>query len=351
MSRRVQWLCLLLPAALVACAGLLGIRKSPQRPFEHHTHVVKGIACVQCHVRVASGDPNAPLDLPTTASCLQCHKKPHETRECSDCHGREQDRRDAAQAKLHLRFSHRDHKGTEPGRCTRCHQAVLHGDGPLRPPMAACLGCHEHRDQWSARACSPCHVRMEAEGTRPASHVVHGSDFMKRHGLEAATSRDLCTSCHAESSCAACHGGGTVPALPSTWHFDEPRRPDMHAAGFFARHSLEARTDPALCTSCHRDEQECRDCHRARGLLEVTPEHGSPHPAGWVGTRSSENRHGIEARSNPVSCASCHGGAGESLCVGCHRVGGPGGNPHPPGFSSRKPRSDLPCRLCHTEGP
>jgi hypothetical protein len=191
---------------------------------------------------------------------------------------------------------------------------------------------------------------MEAEGTRPASHVVHGNDFLHRHGIEAATARDLCSSCHADSSCAACHGGGTVPALPSDWHFDEPSRRDMHAAGFFARHSIEARTDPAMCTSCHRDENDCRNCHRASGLLEVGPDHGSPHPPGWVSTRGSENRHGIEARSNPVSCASCHGGAGESLCVGCHRVGGAGGNPHPPGFHANKPLSELPCRMCHTEG-
>lgn len=47
-------------------------------------------------------------------------------------------------------------------------------------------------------------------------------------------------------------------------------------------------------------------------------------------------------------CASCHGGAGEMLCVGCHRVGGPGGNPHAPGFSSQmRPAVDRPCVLCH----
>jgi hypothetical protein len=124
----------------------------------------------------------------------------------------------------------------------------------------------------------------------------------------------------------------------------------MHASGFFARHSIEARVDPAMCTSCHRDQSDCRDCHQKQGLLTISSERGSPHPAGWVGTRGSENRHGSEARANPVSCASCHGGAGESLCVGCHRVGGPGGNPHPPGFVAHKPLTDLPCRMCHAEG-
>jgi hypothetical protein len=142
-----------------------------------------------------------------------------------------------------------------------------------------------------------------------------------------------------------------VPALPQTLHFDEPLRADMHARGFVSRHSIEARTDPATCLSCHRDESYCRDCHAQSGLLQATPLHESPHPSGWVGTGPGQNRHGAQARLDPASCASCHGGAGETLCVGCHRVGGPGGNPHPPGFSSTKPASELPCRLCHARQP
>jgi hypothetical protein len=123
----------------------------------------------------------------------------------------------------------------------------------------------------------------------------------------------------------------------------------MHAAGFFARHSLEARNDPALCSTCHGDASDCRDCHRARGLLSVSSVRGNPHPDDWVSARGGG--HGVEARLNPVSCAACHGGSGETLCVGCHRVGGPGGNPHPPGFHSDKRDSELPCRLCHMEAP
>jgi hypothetical protein len=36
--------------------------------------------------------------------------------------------------------------------------------------------------------------------------------------------------------------------------------------------------------------------------------------------------------------------------VKCHAVGGVGGNPHPPGWSSRVPMSAMPCRMCHTLG-
>jgi hypothetical protein len=36
------------------------------------------------------------------------------------------------------------------------------------------------------------------------------------------------------------------------------------------------------------------------------------------------------------------------LCIGCHQVGGIGGNPHAPGFRSNKRKTiDEPCRRCH----
>jgi hypothetical protein len=336
--------------ALVACAGLLGIRNGTQRPFEHHAHVNRGIACTTCHTRVTSSRAEAELDIPGSARCISCHAQPHDTRTCSGCHGRPEDRRRVQMAKQHLTFSHAEHEGVARGNCTRCHSRVLDQDGPLTPPMAACLSCHEHREQWAQRKCLPCHENLEDEQVRPSSHLLHGDDFLARHGAAAAGSRELCGSCHQESECAQCHGLN-VAALPSTLRFDQPGRPDMHAEGFFARHSLEAHVDPALCTSCHREQSFCRDCHSERGLLTVSPSHGSPHPADWVSVSAGGNLHGREARRDPVSCASCHGGAGEALCVGCHVVGGPGGNPHPPGFSSGKPISERPCRLCHAEAP
>lgn len=349
MNARVRVAAVAAFAAVAACAGILGIRPTQSEPFPHRKHVLQGISCAQCHTLAASSGADSPIDLPNTASCVKCHNPPHDARACDACHGREADRFAARAAKEHLRFSHAQHQSSTAGRCTRCHDQVATQDGPLRPAMGTCLSCHEHKQAWDVRNCGQCHVRMEQEGTRPESHVMHGSNFLARHGVEAASARDLCSSCHRDSDCALCHGSH-LPALPSNWHFDDVRRPDMHPRGFLARHSLDARADPALCASCHRDQESCRSCHAQRGLLQVSPSQLNPHPPGWVGTRASENRHGLEARQNPLSCAACHGGAGESLCVGCHRAGGPGGNPHPAGFHSSKPLSDMPCRMCHTGG-
>ena len=85
------------------------------------------------------------------------------------------------------------------------------------------------------------------------------------------------------------------------------------------------------------------------GVSAVAGNAGSPHGPGWVGLGVAENEHGRAARRDPVACASCHGGAGEALCVSCHKVGGPGGNPHPPGYSSQQPMTAMPCRMCHTQ--
>src|SRR4030095_15671649 len=100
----------------------------------------------------------------------------------------------------------------------------------LRPTMAGCLSCHEHREEFDARDCDACHVDLETEGTLPESHLVHDGDFVREHGVRAAAARDLCETCHAESLCAGCHGV-TTPALPERLAFDDPLAPGLHRAG------------------------------------------------------------------------------------------------------------------------
>lgn len=346
MKRRAP---LLLAFAIfcAACAGVLGIRpKNASHPFEHRAHVEKGINCKDCHAGVQAAGDEGPLHMPTTESCVACHKKPHDERRCDGCHGEAWVRGGVEAARQTLRFDHGKHMPGVKGECVRCHVGV--GDEKpeaLRPTMATCFGCHEHQDQWRARDCDGCHVDLPAEGTPPASHLVHDGDFVREHGVRAASSRDLCSSCHSERSCAACHGVGTVPALPVRIGFDDVRQSGLHRAGFRARHSDEAKAQPGLCITCH-SESSCQSCHQT---MNVAPGNGSrsPHPPGWLsGVRGGE--HGLQARLDPMSCASCHGGAGEKLCIDCHRVGGPGGNPHGPGFSSTKDkRLDVPCRDCH----
>jgi hypothetical protein len=335
---------------LAACAGLLGIKpRDREHPFEHRAHSLEGISCTTCHEGISrpdDGDEAKVLHLPGTATCTKCHTRPHDARACGDCHGESHTRAEASLARDHLRFTHAQHVPKVGGQCVPCHAAAGKADATsLRPPMAECFACHEHNDQWRSRECEKCHVDLPAELVRPASHVVHEGDFVREHGVRAASSRDLCATCHSESSCAACHGV-TTPALPWRLSFDRPSLSGLHRAGFMARHPEEARSSPGLCVTCHETERFCRECHEKKGQAAVGRFASTPHPPDWVKARGGG--HGRAARLDPTSCASCHGGAGEALCVGCHRVGGPGGNPHGRGFvSTLDPRRDVPCRMCH----
>lgn len=349
-TRRRTLVALTLALGVVAaCAGVLGLRRDPPRSFAHRAHVTAGIGCPTCHQGVQKSGDSGALHLPEDRTCTTsgCHDKPHDPRPCLGCHGDPIAVGAVIEARAHLRFSHERHlQGAASGNCMRCHTGVAEGDARLRPSMATCWSCHEHDRVREVRDCDACHVDLAEEGTPPASHLIHDDDFARRHGEEASAASDLCATCHGERFCAACHGV-TAPVVPARMRPADPFAASVHRAGFRARHAEEARAQPAACSSCH-DVDRCAECHRQNGVAGDRAV--SPHPPGWVGLTRSENDHGRAARRDPAACASCHGGAGEALCVSCHKVGGPGGSPHAPGWSSRQPLTALPCRLCHTSG-
>lgn len=343
---------LLLAVVLVACARVLGIQPPERKPFSHHTHVTKGgVTCLQCHAGINTATDSDPLHLPDTATCVGCHTKPHDPRPCKDCHGLEYVREGAKMDLDHLKFQHVTHNRRLKGNCAFCHRGVQTDSDHVRPPMAVCLSCHEHQQEFGEqRTCDRCHKDIRDEDIPPTSHVAHDADWLREHGNHAYAVRDLCSTCHADKFCAGCHGR-TVPALPEKIAFDDPLREGVHRAGFESRHSLEARTQPGLCTTCHATGEFCESCH-ARSGVDVGSGGPSPHPSGWVGLRGERNDHGPAAWRDPSVCAACHTGAGEQLCVGCHKVGGMGGSPHRPGWTSNKrPTVDQPCRSCHEGGP
>ncbi len=355
MSRVARTLLVLaLPLGLAACAGLLGIKRerAGEAPFPHRAHVTKGVACTNCHVGIASATDHGPVHLPTNETCRSCHAKPHDERACLGCHGETHERQRIELTKEHLRFEHGRHVAADAGECVRCHAAIGESrDVSLLPPMVACFRCHQHEKQFAVRDCDGCHVDLPAERVKPETHLVHDGDFVREHGVRAAASRDLCSTCHTERQCLGCHGAGVAPALPARLGFDSPRGTGLHRAGFRSRHAEESRANPGLCTTCHA-EPTCRSCHEREGVSAGGGRKAGPHPKGWLLAGRGGGEHGGAARRDPASCASCHGGAGEQLCVGCHRVGGPGGSPHGPGFRSTKDKTrDVPCRQCHSVMP
>lgn len=331
--------------AIGACAGILGLRPHREPVFPHRSHVRAGVSCLECHATAAQAGDADPVVAPAAASCTSCHPRPHDTHDCLTCHSDPISAGAAVEARTHLRFSHAAHVPLASGDCARCHQDVTRTDAPIRPRMATCLACHAHEDQFDPDRCDACHVDLEGERTLPETHLVHQGDWLREHGAQAGSDAAMCSTCHSERSCARCHGV-TAPVVPSKLTFDRPDGLALHRAGFRSHHAEEARADPGSCNACH-DDRSCLDCHTSAGVAARATGGGlSPHPRGWVGV--GQNDHGPAARRDPAACAACHGGAGEQLCVSCHKVGGVGGSPHPPGWTSNQPRSALPCRLCHT---
>ncbi|NJK88343.1 MAG: hypothetical protein HC923_02405 [Myxococcales bacterium] len=356
MKRAIRGLVTVLAMAAIGCSRLLGLPTDENHPFEHRSHVTEGIACTKCHAGMDEAGEDGPLHLPTKEVCLECHQEPHDTNECSNCHGEDFTPIRTGMAKHYLKFSHAEHLVVPEtsGNCARCHQDVKYKDSSLLPKMPVCLSCHEHERTWEIAECDSCHVNIQAEMPKPASHIVHEEDYAQNHSTDAAANRAVCATCHSESQCASCHGVN-VPVLPYRLNFDRPELGGLHRAGFRSRHGREALVDGALCVTCHT-ESSCVTCHAEVGLAADgsvgTLGLRNPHPTnGWVDTSPGpqNNQHGVAARQDPVSCAGCHSGAGEQLCVDCHRVGGVGGNIHPPGFdSSLDAQRDQPCTMCHT---
>jgi hypothetical protein len=338
---------LLVAVAAGGCDRLL--QEPPAGAFEHRAHAAEGIACLECHRGVdASGDGDAALHLPDTASCLECHRTPHDARTCRACHGAPDTEAALREVRAHLAFSHAQHAERLGGDCVRCHVSVsstYDAGSHVRPTMAVCLRCHQ--ETFADFRCAHCHTGLPEQRVRPLTHVVHGADFLPRHGAFAAAEPGLCAQCHGAATCASCHAQG-LPLRASEIAFDEPLRAAIHRGDFVARHATEARLEPGLCLTCHA-QSGCDACHRAAGLV---PGRGgtaaSPHEPGWLGGPGERNDHGTAARREPELCASCHDQGERSSCVGCHRAGGVGGNPHPPGFrSASSRRGGRMCLVCH----
>ena len=116
------------------------------------------------------------------------------------------------------------------------------------PPAISDLRCmiwsSPDMDQWNSlfiegqyeeRACSECHTDLVTEGVRPASHLVHGTDFVRGHGVRAASAGDLCSSCHQQRFCASCHAVAAAVVTPDRLRFDDRAGAALHPPGFRAR--------------------------------------------------------------------------------------------------------------------
>lgn len=319
--------------------------------FSHKLHRKKKADCVDCHEDVANARTSGGSNTPGEPVCFTCHDV-SERENCEMCH--EGTPRAAPRREQELVFDHAAHLEQEDVDCTTCHAGA--GDAEtadvnLLPPMETCGTCHEHRADMNRLGCSRCHTQLPELALMPQDETMHGVGFVALHGAWAAGGSARCAQCHEQTFCSDCHAG-TREMRPSERFPERVDRAFIHRGDFLSRHAVAANARPATCLNCH-GSSFCRDCHDSRFQALGGGVKASPHPPVYV-MRGGAAFHGTDARRNPAACAACHDRGAASNCVECHRVGGPGGNPHPPGWDRRgredeKSRSGA-CVPCHSGG-
>jgi hypothetical protein len=354
LSRRARASLWLLAAGfLVSCAALFS---NPGRVGQdriktpHARHAQAKIDCIVCHEPVYDAQTLGVTAFPPEAKCLECHRKEKEAGRCEMCHT---DVRRAAARTPHpsdLHMSHAKHIDLVKEDCSRCHVQLPE---PSRPPartttMDTCRSCHEHEQQFAAGQCTECHTDLSRYALAPITAFSHQGDFTAAHALPARAAPQSCATCHDQRFCADCHATTTGLAI-------ETRLPDrvdrrfIHRNDFLAQHAFDAKAEPATCSRCHAPTF-CSDCHTAQNLTLLAANPRTPHPPEWS-FPGPANTHAQAARQNIGSCAACHDQGAASVCVKCHKVGGVGGNPHPPGWDRRHPMEEIQqnsmCLACH----
>jgi hypothetical protein len=361
MKTKVRWL--LMTAALAGLASGCKNARPVAKPiaetprstsFPHSKH--EGVAeCADCHGDTIASKKLGAAPLPGTAKCEECHDA-----KAADVPGQAiRDLKAKPAGDYQLTFNHADHLARikEKNACTVCHKA-LPEPGTTRnwsPPMEACTSCHYHQKEVAEARCQPCHVSLRAFPLKPIEALAgfsHDKNFTLAHRDLAKDSAATCAQCHDQTYCAACHATTTNPVRPEIRFPEKVEANFIHRGDYVSRHTIEATADPASCRKCH-GSYFCESCHQVQGVARqsasVNPHLPQSHlQPGWT----SREKHGLAARQNIVSCAGCHDQGAASICVTCHRVGGIGGSPHPPGFVTQHKQSDIAgnamCRICHT---
>lgn len=335
--------------SVTACAGFFGAitGRHDQIKAPHARHLKAEVDCSTCHESIFDSTTLTTVDLPKEKKCLGCHAKEKESGNCAFCHT-EPDHPLALTGHVReLKMNHAEHIERVKEDCTVCHKTLpqpLRTEG-MAPKMEACLGCHEHEEQFKAGKCETCHLDLSRYPLKPVAAFSHRNDWLHGHSEEARSGAESCATCHEQTFCSECH------AKTQGLRVDQkvPERVDrafIHRNDFASRHSVEASANEAMCQRCHGTDF-CQSCHLKNGLMPGAANGLNPHPTGFGDGKA----HGQAARADIVKCAVCHDQGAASICVNCHRVGGVGGNPHPTAWMLRHPSQEIGknamCQVCH----
>ncbi|MCC6333715.1 MAG: hypothetical protein IT380_06980 [Myxococcales bacterium] len=349
---KLRFVALAAGLALLATSGACTRRLLTRFPHQLHLAEIECgkpgkpdcLTCNSCH----GGEPEVSSWVkPPQSMCAKCHDQAGDEKKYAIATRPPEAARPAA---YDIIFGHDKHLAMPEikGQCVKCHAGAVQAVGgkPLFPAMTTCTGCHEHEEQFAKNDCAPCHKPNHLRGLKPVSFLAHDTAWMKRHGGLARDELAMCSSCHAQAQCDSCHDA-TQTLRAELRNPDAITRQYVHRFDFLSRHAIEAQSQPAQCVSCHQ-KQDCDACHVQRGVSGGAVDGLNPHPINWAGTTGQgTNLHGPAARRDISSCAACHDQGAASNCVRCHKLGGHGGNPHPPGWRSSLGTDSTSCAACH----
>ncbi len=330
--------------------------------FSHRIH--KGFECATCHKEAQTSSKAADRLIPTEAICGRCHANQVRTQvneagtaaRCATCHRDYKPDNSARPDRVNwptanLVFSHQTHV-QRMMKCESCHIGVADSDqsgGRHLPREAHCLSCHGGKR--STADCNQCHpdlpsgeMQTDFKGKKliPSSGVMnHFRDWTRRHAKEAAYQERSCKTCHQQRFCNACHDGVMKPMK-------------IHPEDYATMHSIDARKNRNKCSSCHRYQSFCVDCHTKMGVStksELKSRRAKIHPDGFGDCQAGPNHHGFQAKRSLSSCVSCHT---EEDCLRCHQVGAPCGggvrihrHMSKKQLSRMKKQNSRACKKCH----
>ncbi len=334
---------------LTACASLVGIFVSRQDAIRvpHARHVKAEVACTSCHETIFDSTTLDTHDFPKEKMCLKCHGDEKKNGNCAFCHTNPDKPATVATRVRELKMNHAEHIERTKEDCGVCHTKLpepVRTEG-MAPTMAGCLTCHEHAQEYAAGKCEGCHKDLTKYPLKPIADFSHRGDFLRDHRLEARSAGATCANCHEQTFCSGCHAK-TEAVRVDVVLAERVDRSFIHRNDFLSRHPIEARADEASCLRCHGIDS-CSSCHAKNSLNPGSSSTLDPHPPGF----GDGLAHGPAARRDIVSCAACHDQGAASNCVSCHRVGGLGGNPHPPSWMVRHRKEEIGrnamCQTCH----
>lgn len=359
--------------------------------FFHNKHTDLSIDCLFCHRDIPnstkSSDNNLPkkhtLDEPGENVCQFCHLffakrgRKYIPAECDTCHvGFDKDKDKTPKPivipKPNLIFNHKKHIDNKI-ECLRCHVGIDKVELATReniPNMNKCLECHDGRTVVNnvvpPEDCTTCHIADKTGLLQtsfptgdlkpgPRRPFYHDRLWVRNHRKMAEADKGLCENCHRDDFCLNCHRGG----FTERGGFAKPS--SIHPQDWIALHPKDAYTNSVNCTSCHRLDSFCRDCHgRLKVRIDKFPQGRSFHIPRWAAFVVTPEHHSHFAKRNIQTCRACHQ---ENDCKQCHmtikkrrEIGlRPGAqvNPHPTNFDRRgriKRKNEKVCLKCHVRG-